>query len=63
VAAREELVVRHEVGGDEHRVVRGCVHLSCGGEGFVVSGLGRGGRLGENGRRGVGSVWRLGVCL
>jgi hypothetical protein len=26
VAAREELVVRHEVDGGEHGVVRGCAH-------------------------------------
>ena len=73
VAAREELVVRrgrmlrhlyghHEV-GNGHWVVRGCDLWECVGEGLVVSGLGRERRLGEEGRRGLGSVWVLDLCL
>jgi len=69
VAAREELVVRrgtmraHGVGGDGHRAVRGCGHCECVVEGLVVSGLGRGGRVGEDARRGWRGVWGLGFCL
>ena len=55
MAVREELVVRRGamrargVGGDSHRVVRGCGHWEWAVEGLVVSELGRGGRVGEDG--------------
>jgi hypothetical protein len=56
-------MLSHEVGGDEHGVVRERGHWKCAGDGVVVCKLGSGGRLGGEGRRSLGSVCSLAFCV